>query len=214
MARPKQGPLSPRMLKFAHEYILDPTDKEAAAIRAGYSKQTAYGQARRLMTDPRIKKLIEEAQDKVTENVLITKERIIQELATIAFSNPKNVVSEDADGDPAVFFRDVTYANAAGMEVTFGITTGSSKIKQVFIKTPKTPDKIAALKLIGQHMGMFKEQIDINANLTLEKLIEQSFSLPPPDQSNIIDSTATEVLPASEEPVEFIEEQVDSISSE
>ena len=54
-------PLEPMQLRFVTEYISDSSSVKAAAIRAGYSIDTASQQGSRLLADPRVQSLINEA---------------------------------------------------------------------------------------------------------------------------------------------------------
>lgn len=91
----------------------------------------------------------------------VTAERVIQELAKIAFVNAMDVI------DP----KTATVKEDALSEDTAAIL--SVKVKTFgedgFEREIKMADKIKALELLGKHMGMFKEKVDVNIQ-TSEKL--------------------------------------------
>ncbi|MFT4079285.1 terminase small subunit [Rhodomicrobium sp.] len=82
---PASSPLTERALRFASEYVID-ADGKAAAMRAGYAEKSAATTASRLLGDPRIQAIIEEARTRVAASAEVTAERIIGRLAEIAFA--------------------------------------------------------------------------------------------------------------------------------
>ncbi|BAQ92534.1 terminase small subunit [uncultured Mediterranean phage uvMED] len=79
------GSLSPKHKAFCLEYIKDLNGTQAA-IRAGYSKNCARGTASTLLTYPNIKAKISELMKDREKKTKITAERVVEELAKIAFS--------------------------------------------------------------------------------------------------------------------------------
>lgn len=75
-----------RQKAFAEEYIVD-FNATQAAIRAGYSKKTAYSQGQRLLKNVEVQKRVTEAiQDRI-RRTHITQDRVVLELAAIAFAD-------------------------------------------------------------------------------------------------------------------------------
>jgi len=58
--------MTPKQERFAHEYVVD-LNASQAAIRAGYSKKTAYSQGQRLLKNVEVQKIIRMAQNKATD---------------------------------------------------------------------------------------------------------------------------------------------------
>jgi len=88
-ARPKMTELTPRQYQFCAEYLID-FNGSKAAIRAGYSPKTAKEQAYDLLTRPHIQAEIDRRKAKLAQKTEITAERIVRELAKIAFANMKD----------------------------------------------------------------------------------------------------------------------------
>lgn len=186
-------PLNPMQLRFVREYIKDPINATAAAKRAGYSFSTAAHHASKLLADPRVQLLLEEASEKAISNLAITKERVLQELWLIATANPKDAITIGPDGEPEVNIAGMANDIAAAQEIIISKTTGSKNTKNITVKGPKTADKVAALVRIGQHLGMFKEQVEVT-HTSLEKLIEASMGPEMiQDRSNEIEGEYQEV---------------------
>lgn len=79
MARDKQK-------LFAEEYIVD-FNATQAAIRAGYSKKTAYCIGSENLKKPVIQELISESIRDRIRRTHITQERVVLELASVAFAD-------------------------------------------------------------------------------------------------------------------------------
>ena len=159
-----------KQLAFVREYLIDHNGKEAA-IRAGYSKKYAKGQAFRLLQQEHIQEALQEMERKVTRKCQVTAERIVKELALIAFADITEIFDDDGNMKPIKdLAEEITRTikeieldsksedeyNEDGEPVTRSIT---------FPKKIKMNDKLKALELLGKFKGMFKETIDLNGNI-------------------------------------------------
>lgn len=75
--------------RFCREYVID-RNATQAAIRAKYSEKTAYSQGQRLLKKVEIESRIKELDDKKTDELEITQERILKEYAKLAFANSED----------------------------------------------------------------------------------------------------------------------------
>lgn len=196
-----EAPLSTMQLRFVEEYLQEPKFPGAAARRAGYASSSASQQANNLLRDPRVKAAIEEANSRAIKKLGITQERVLQELALIAFANTKEMIRQDADGDDYIDLSVLQGRDkATPIEVSASTIKGKGgKVTNMSVRTVKISDKTAALQLLGKHLNMFKDKVEVTANLSLLDMIEQSFKAPAlPDESNIVDSEAITVEPTPE----------------
>ena len=92
----KKTDLTPKQEKFVQEYLID-LNATQAATRAGYSKNNAEVIGWQLLQKPLVSKAILEAQQKRGLKTNITQERILFELAIIAFSNMPDYMAVDED---------------------------------------------------------------------------------------------------------------------
>jgi len=183
-------------MRFVEEYIQDPSSASRAAKRAGYSLSTAPEVASRLLADPRVQRMIEEATQQAIKALGITKERVLQELAVIAFSNPNSVITMDEKGEPVIDLLSLKSDKSGATEVSISVVNGrSGKQKIVNIKTVKPADKVAALEKLGKAMNMFKEQVEVTQKVSLVDLIEQSYG---PQEIEQPDYLAIESSPVEE----------------
>ncbi|RBO91043.1 terminase small subunit [Pseudochrobactrum asaccharolyticum] len=83
--------LTAKQERFVSEYLID-LNATQAAIRAGYSERTAEQQGYQLLQKTSVAEAISKAQNKTATKLEITKERIIEELAKIAFADMRKAV--------------------------------------------------------------------------------------------------------------------------
>ena len=144
--------LTDKQRKFVSEYLVD-LNATQAAIRAGFSQKTARAQGQRLLTNVYIANAIAAAQAKREKRTEITQDRVVQELARIAFGNSRSVMSWTASGMRLRNSDDLTEDEAAIVSEVRETTTkdgGSMALK--------THDKLKALELLGKHLGMFEKK--------------------------------------------------------
>ena len=79
-------PLNDKQERFCYEYCID-LNASKAAIRAGYSENTARSIASNLLTKVNIKARIKEMQDNLAETAGISRLRVLNEHMKIAFSS-------------------------------------------------------------------------------------------------------------------------------
>lgn len=144
--------LTPKQRKFVSEYLVD-LNATQSAIRAGFSQKTARAQGQRLLTNVDIANAIAAAQAKREKRTEITQDRVVQELARIAFGNIRSVMSWTASGMRLRNSDDLTEDEAAIVSEVRETTT-----KDGGSRTLKTHDKLKALELLGKHLGMFEKK--------------------------------------------------------
>ena len=86
--------ITEKQKKFAEEYLID-LNATQAAIRAGYSPKRASEQGYQLLQKTTVSKEIEKAMAERSRRTGINQDRVIRELARIAFVNPKDVINSD-----------------------------------------------------------------------------------------------------------------------
>lgn len=171
--------LTAKQQRFCDEYLID-LNATQAAIRAGYSERTANEQGARLLAKVSVQQYIEKRKADRVERTEITQDMVLRELAIIAFSNAADYASivekdamvevngvtvplEDADGNP-IKYRTVEPV------LTSDLTEEQKKALAVIKKgrdgfEVKPYDKVRALELLGKHLGMWTERVEVEAIL-------------------------------------------------
>lgn len=159
----KQSKKEIREDRFCREYIID-LNGTRAAIAAGYSKKTAKATASRMLTKSNLLEKISKLQKAVADKLDLTAHRVLGELCKLGFSNFLDYVRITADGSFAVDLSKLTREQAAAI---WSIKTterveGKGEDVTVVTKTEfKLADKIRALELLGKHLKLFTEVIEV-----------------------------------------------------
>lgn len=152
--------MTPIQSRFAEEYLVD-LNATKAAIRSGYSAKTAEVKGSQLLRKPDIQVAIQARMKKRSERTDITADRVLAELAKIAFGDIRQIFTgeghirriEDLDDDAAALL--------AAVETTTQRVRGSPRDDPEYetVSKFKLWDKRAALVDIGKHLGMFKDHV-------------------------------------------------------
>src|SRR3954447_6956535 len=142
-------PLNDRQARFVAEYLVD-LNATQAAVRAGYSPRSARQVAGRMMTNDDIAAAIAEAQAVRSRRTEVTQDRVVLELTRLAFGDPRRVMSWGPGGvrlRPSAELAEEEAAIVAEASQTVTENGGTIRLKVC--------DKLGALRLLGQHLGMF-----------------------------------------------------------
>jgi len=147
--------LTVKQRRFIDEYLVD-YNATRAAVAAGYSEKTAKVTACENLTKPHLKREIDAEVAKRSEKSEVTAERIINELALIAFSDITSFVLMGKKGITLQEFKKLP------KDVKRCISTiqqNGSGVKAI-IKF-KLYDKVRALELLGRNRAMFTDKIKV-----------------------------------------------------
>ena len=156
--------LTARQKKFANEYPVDLNGTQAA-IRAGYSPRSANPKASEMLKNPQIAAIIAEKMDARSKRTEVTADRVVEELAKIAFGNIGDYVKITEDGGAKVDLSETTrdqLAALTGIESHVymeGVGDDANPVKMTKIRMA---DKIKALGMLGDHMSIFNKKITVD----------------------------------------------------
>lgn len=162
--------LTAKQKKFVEEYLID-LNATQAAIRAGYSAESAKEIGCENLTKPNVKVEIDKAIAERSRRTGINQDRVLRELAKIAFVNPGDVINlnqatvkSDAKEEDLAAIASVKIKN---------IPTEDGEITEREIKLC---DKLKALDLLGKHLGIYdkKDAEDKNLTITINKASEKN----------------------------------------
>lgn len=142
---------------FCEEYQID-LNATQAAIRAGYSPESAGSIGSELLKKPEIRARIDKMMAERSKRVGINADRVLRELGRIAFLNAPDVVDMENATIKDEADRDDTAAIAS-----VKVKVVSGKYGDTVEREIRFADKLKALELCGKHLGMFgdKEESDI-----------------------------------------------------
>lgn len=169
------GKLTPKQIKFIDEYLID-LNATQAAIRAGYSKKTAQRIGSENLSKPLIQEEIQKRRNKLQSKCEITQERVLRELAAIAFASGADFAKVVTGGTfdtvkmiPTDKIPPEKLAAIAGMKMTAnGVEV-------------KLHDKVRALEMLGKYLGLFdgsggQEKSDNNLFEAINGCSEEGFN--------------------------------------
>ena len=153
--------LTEKQKRFVEEYLID-LNATQAAIRAGYSTKYADREGHKLVENSRVSEAIKKALAERSRRTGINQDRVIQELAKIAFVNITNVVNDDCEILP-----DADKADLAAIE-SVKVKTIPTKDGEVGVEREvKLSSKLKALEMLGKHLGMWNDKLDVNMNIPI-----------------------------------------------
>jgi len=148
--------LNNKQLRFIEEYLVDLNGTQAA-IRAGYSERSARTTSANLMANPAIQAKIQTKKQERAERTDITADRVVLELAKVAFTNMRDVCSWSPDSGVTLHDSEKIGDKAHGAVLKVkerynidddGGPTGRTLEIQLH-------DKLKALEMLGKHLGMW-----------------------------------------------------------
>lgn len=163
--------MTKKQKRFVEEYLID-LNATQAAIRAGYSPDTAGSIGSENLKKPEIRARIEKAMAERSKRTGINQDRIIMELAKIALLNPKGLVNFDE----ATIKEDATDEDVAAV-ASVKVKRFPTKDGEGVEREVKMYDKTKALELLGRHLGMFKDKVEVSGldeeKKKLEDILQQ-----------------------------------------
>lgn len=154
MAIKKNGRLTPKEQLFVAEYLKD-FNATQAAIRAGYSKKTAYIIGHENLRKPKIQTALADSRNSLknlTERALMVAHEVEAHLDSIIRFNLKDFVDESGHPKPLHELTDeqIVCVREVGILET---QIGTHRSLKFF-------NKLEAIKLKMQRLGMLKEKVE------------------------------------------------------
>ena len=160
--------MTEKQKRFVEEYLID-LNATQAAIRAGYSPRNADKIGSELLGKTRVSDAIQAAMAERSRRTGVNADRVVMELAKIAFVNAIDVI----DHNTATVKEDASPDDTAAIQSVKVKTFGEDGLEREI----KMADKIKALELLGKHLGMFKDRLELSGmeseKSKLDDLIQQ-----------------------------------------
>ncbi len=150
--------LTEKQQRFVDEYLID-LNATQAAIRAGYSVKTANEQGARLLANVSVQQKIAQKMADRSKRTGVNQDRVVLELARIAFVKITDIIGSEgeikstATDDDLACIESVKYKGSES-------ETSSSVEREV-----KISSKLKALELLGKHLGMWNDKLDVNVSI-------------------------------------------------
>lgn len=169
--------LTPKQQLFIIEYLKD-FNATQAAVRAGYSKKTAYSIGEENLKKPEIRKAITEKMEKRAQRLNVDADDVLRRLVEIDQMDLLDILNDDLSIKPLGEWSEVWRKTVRSIDLVeqFAVIDGSRE--QIgFIKKLKLPDKIKNLELIGRHVDVQawkdKAEVDVKQHMTIAALADE-----------------------------------------
>lgn len=161
--------LTPKQDRFVREYLID-LNATQAAIRAGYSPRTANEIGAMLTAKPHVRAAIDLAKDARAEILSVDGDRVLAEIACMAFYDPANLM---VDGEPD---EDDPKATVVGGRVIYGLRHVADikrlpeDVRRAIVGwgwdrngnfTVKLADKSKALDQLARHLSLYVDRMEV-----------------------------------------------------
>lgn len=145
--------LTEKQKRFCEEYLTD-LNAAQAAIRSGYSEDTAKEQASRLLTNVNVQAYVAELQEIRSKKVECTSEMVLKELMKLGFSNVSDLKNNWEE------FKSWDEIPEEKKHIIQEVETITSKNKEGTETTRlkvKLHSKTDALEKIAKHIGFYEK---------------------------------------------------------
>jgi len=166
--------------RFVDEYLIDLN--ATRAYKAAYPRvkkdEVAASAAARLLRDVKVQAYLKSRQQKLQERTEITQDKVLLELAKIGFSNGSDFAKVVTKPRKRQVWNDTTQEyEEKEVEEQFVELIDTDELpadKKAAISGIKegkygievsSCDKVKALELIGKHLGMFKDKVEISGQV-------------------------------------------------
>lgn len=145
--------LTEKQRRFCEEYLIDLNATRAylAAYPAVKKESTAAQAGSRMLRNVKVAEHIRERMEDRQKRTEITQDRVLRELAAIAFADVTDIVSYNGG---RVVIKPTEDVPRETRKIIAGIKEGQ------YGTEVKTYDRIRALELLGKHLGMFDQKKD------------------------------------------------------
>jgi phage terminase small subunit len=168
--------LSDKHQRFVAEYLID-QNASAAYKRAGYKAKgnSAEVNAARLLRNAQIRAAIAAGTAKTLAKLELTAERVLQEVARIAFFDPRKLFNDKGEPLHLSKLDDDTAAAIAGLDTATerGKPDADGNAEATYVRKYKIADKNTALGHALKVLGLLRERVEVE-----DKTPERDFSDP------------------------------------
>lgn len=166
--------LTDKQEAFCREYLVD-LNATKAAIRAGYSENTAYSIANENLNKPEISERISLLKAERMNKTQVDAEYVLRRLIEIDQMDFADILNEDHSFKPIGEWPKVWRQYLSGIDLA-EMWEGHGDDRQMvgMLKKIKWPDKVKNLELLGKHIDVqaFKERSEVDVTVSHEQWLD------------------------------------------
>ena len=157
--------------RFCDEYLIDLN--ATRAYKVAYSRckkdETANVNGSKLLRNTKVQEYISEKMKDREQRTKITQDMVIKELAKIAFLDIRKLYTENGQLKNVADIDSDTAGAISSLETLEEYERyGDDREKVGDTQKVRLLDKTKALELLGKHLGMFKDKVEIEQNKPFE----------------------------------------------
>lgn len=153
---------------FVANYLANGFNATDAAKAAGYSAKTADTQGSRLLVNVKVRAVIAARTGKALAKREITAERVLDEIAKLAFFDPRKLFTADGSLIPVTELGDEEAASIAGLEVVTRTDGKGEDADRIVLSKIKLADKGRNLERLGRHLKLFTDTVEHTGSVGLQ----------------------------------------------
>lgn len=166
--------LTPQQRLFAHEYMIDQNATQAA-IRAGYSERSAPQYAHELLKTPKVKELVDQLSSERLERLKVSSDDVLRELLFIAKSDLRKLFDENGALKQTYDWPDEIAASVSSLDIEDLFEGyGQDRTQIGYTKKIKLWDKTKALELLGRHLKLFTDKLEVEGDLSIAETMRKA----------------------------------------
>ncbi|WP_373206479.1 terminase small subunit [Coprococcus phoceensis] len=139
--------MTAKQKRFCDEYLID-LNATQAAIRAGYSKKTAYSIGNENLMKPELKKYIEERMAEKESQLIADQDEVLKYLTSVMRGESQSEIV-----------------------VVEGVGDGMSEARAVQ-KAPDEKERLKAAELLGKRYGLYTEKVEQQVDMDLNIVVD------------------------------------------
>lgn len=156
--------LTPKQRRFVEEYLKD-LNASQAAIRAGYTTRRASEMGYQLLHRPEVANAIAELQAERAQRTQIDADYVLRRMIEIDQMDVLDIMSDTMELRPVSEWPKVWRQYLSGFDLA-ELFEGRGEDRTIagVLKKIRWPDKVKNLELLGRHLGMFKDKVELTGS--------------------------------------------------
>lgn len=141
--------LNDKQEMFCREYLKD-LNATQAAVRAGYSKRSAYNQGSQLLTKRTVQERIATLKAKRIEKTEADADHVLKRLIEIDMLDIADILDDEGNIKPMSMWSEAWRRSIDSFDISVKTSGGTSS----YIKSIKLPNKLKILELLSKHLDV------------------------------------------------------------
>lgn len=159
--------LTEKQKRFADEYLIDLNATRAYKVAYPSCKkdEAASVNGSKLLRNTKVEEYVKKRMKEREQRTEITQDRVLKELARLGFFDVRKLYADNGQPVKITELDDDTAACITSVKVKELYDPEGEFVG--YEKEYKLADKKGALELIGRHLGMFRDKVEVSGNMEI-----------------------------------------------